>query len=105
MLDVSSQTQAILLRYSLTTPSPRSNRQRLTVKLDALVDGPIVVAAAQVALAAKTEVVETVQAKVAKMAEPDLPPRARTALLDGTTGAIIADRTNIVANNATHSRT
>ena len=42
--------------------SPRSNRQRLTVERDLLVDKPIVVAAAQVALAAKTEVVETVLA-------------------------------------------
>ena len=59
--------------------SLRSNRQRLTVKLDLPVDEPIVVAAAQVALAAKNEVVETVQARVAKVVEPDLPPLARTA--------------------------
>ena len=56
--------------------SLRSNRKRITVKPDLLVDEPIVMAAAQVALEAKTEVVETVQAKEKKMAEPDLPPRA-----------------------------
>ena len=49
------------------------------MKLDLPVDEPIVVAAAQVALAAKIEVVETVQVRVAKKVEPDLPPRARTA--------------------------
>ena len=59
--------------------SLRYSRQRLTVKPDRPVDEPIVVAAAQVALAAKIEVVEKVQAKAAKMAEPDCPPQARTA--------------------------
>ena len=67
-------------------------------------DDPIVVAAAQVALAAKIEIVKTVQAKVEKMAEPDHPPRARTAWWDGTTGATITGRTNIVATSASRSR-
>ena len=56
---------------------PRSNRQRLTVKIDRLVDEPIVVAAARVPPEAKNEVVETVQVRVAKVVEPDLPPLAR----------------------------
>ena len=55
------------------------NGQRLTVTLNRPVDELIVVAAAQVALAAKIEVVETFQAKVVNMAEPDHHPRARTA--------------------------
>ena len=85
-------------------PSLRYNRQMLTVKLDRPVNELIVVAAAQVALTAKIEVVEAVQAKVVKMAEPDHPPRARTAWWNGTTGATIADRPNIVATSARHSR-
>ena len=50
-----------------------------TAKLVRLEDELIAVATVQVDPAAKTEVVETVQARVAKVVEPDLPPLARTA--------------------------
>ena len=55
----------------------QSSHQSHTAKLDRLADEPIAVATVQIA--AKTEVVETVQAKVAKVVEPDLSPLARTA--------------------------
>ena len=48
-------------------------------ELDHPVDEPIVVAAAQVALAAKIEAVNTVRATLVRMAETDHPPQARTA--------------------------
>ena len=57
----------------------QSNHQSHTAKLARLADEPIAVAAVQVDPAAKTEVVETVQARLAKVVEPDLPPLARTA--------------------------
>ena len=57
---------------------PQYSHPKLTEKLDHPVDEPIVEAASQVALVAKNEVAATVQAKMAR-AEPDHPPRARTA--------------------------
>ena len=57
----------------------QSSHQSHTAKLARLADEPIAVATVRVDPAAKTEVVETVQAKVAKVVEPDLHELASAA--------------------------
>ena len=79
---------------------PQSSQPNPTVKLDHPVDAQIILAAVLVALAAKIEVAETVQARIAKIARPDHPARAKAASWGGITGATIADQINIVEKSA-----
>ena len=76
------QSQPTTLRALLDghdISSPQYNHPKLMLKFDHPVDDQIVVVTALVALAGKIEVLETVQAKMAKSAEHDHPPWARTA--------------------------